>query len=778
MRKIHKYLFFVIFIFRSPFPILGQAVTLQVESMTTGGPYAGIISSPFSGVAYYGNGDNSTSSVSLYSNTGVFLVSLRGASNNANNAGIDLKINGTTVAQFTFTSSSPVILYKTLNLNLPNSNPSIQLILTTDNGSSDTYLDYISFAYNGALPPPRLAPSIPGVGAVQSGLYRNMFVEAGYAASDINNKLNAIWNQLFYGDNSTQRLYYPVGVDEAYIFDSGNGDVRSEGMSYGMMICVQYDKQTEFNRLWKWAYNHMRNSSGALSGYFAWQCDINGNILDNNPVPDGEEYFATALYFAANRWGNGSGIYDYKTQADFIISNLMSKESPIVNSVTNMFNTTEKKVVFVPYASSALFTDPSYHLPAFYEVWSHEASTNNAFWSKVADTSRIFFNKCANPTTGLMPDYAQFNGSPQNQGGHGDFRFDAWRCIMNMAVDFAWYKKTSSELLLSKKIQKFFNSQGITSYANQYSLSGSPLSSDHSPGLVACNAVGSLASDSVLAWNFIDELYGVNIPSGQYRYYDGMLYFMSMLHMSGNFKAYLSNSTTSGALLTPNITFNGFSLTVGGASIDLNNYFFTNSNGTKSFVKNGASASLSGTNLSPISAGIITVTGSVASTSIYYGASKSIVVQVFPVACQTITITSPPITITSTVTVSSPPVTITSPPVTVVSSPSTIGNNTTTSGTCPENYTLVGLSLLSEVASQYPNDKVLLYPIPVKNILHLQIGNIKVGQIQLYNILGQVVYEQTFSNSVDMSNFESGTYQIWLLDLKGEKIAGYIIIKE
>lgn len=36
-----------------------------------------------------------------------------------------------------------------------------------------------------------------------------------------------------------------------YIEDILNNDVRTEGMSYGMMIAVQLDKKTEFDRLWK-----------------------------------------------------------------------------------------------------------------------------------------------------------------------------------------------------------------------------------------------------------------------------------------------------------------------------------------------------------------------------------------------------------------------------------------------------------------------------------------------------------------------------------------------
>ncbi len=41
--------------------------------------------------------------------------------------------------------------------------------------------------------------------------------------------------------------------------------------------------------------------------------------MDELPAPDGEEYFVMALYFAANRWGNGKGIYDYEAHADRLL---------------------------------------------------------------------------------------------------------------------------------------------------------------------------------------------------------------------------------------------------------------------------------------------------------------------------------------------------------------------------------------------------------------------------------------------------------------------------
>jgi oligosaccharide reducing-end xylanase len=37
---------------------------------------------------------------------------------------------------------------------------------------------------------------------------------------------------------------------------------------------------------------------------------------------------------------------------------------------------------------------------------------------------------------------------------------------------------------------------------------------------------------------FLDELWNTPVPSWEQRYYDGMLYLMSMMHCSGTFRIY------------------------------------------------------------------------------------------------------------------------------------------------------------------------------------------------------------------------------------------------
>jgi hypothetical protein len=110
---------------------------------------------------------------------------------------------------------------------------------------------------------------------------RNLFhTLLGKSESELSAKLDAAWRQLFYGDDKNQRVYYPVGDDMAYIADVGSSDVRTEGMSYGMMIAVQTNHQQEFNRLWRWADKYMRHADGPRRGFFAWHCKFDGTQLD------------------------------------------------------------------------------------------------------------------------------------------------------------------------------------------------------------------------------------------------------------------------------------------------------------------------------------------------------------------------------------------------------------------------------------------------------------------------------------------------------------------
>lgn len=390
-----------------------------------------------------------------------------------------------------------------------------------------------------------------GSGAFATGKYRNLFAENGHSQPEIRQKIDGAFNQLFHGDASNQTIYYEAGSNSngpmAYITDYKHHDVRTEGMSYGMIICAELNKKAEFDALWNWsrAYLYVDETNHPSYGFFAWQARTNGVRMSQFIAPDGEEYYVTALFFASHRWTNGTGIYDYKTQATELLSRMKNRgkitgqiagfRGPQSVTCGPLFDAEHKMVLFTPSSERPPYTDPSYHLPAFYELWSRwGAKEDAAFWADAAAVSRDYFPKATHPVTALNPDYANFDGSPM--GRATNFSYDAFRTAGNWSVDWSWWGKDPRERELSDKLQAFFEKQG-TNYGCRFTLDGQQqLEARHAEGLMAVNAVASLAATDPRAKKFVEELWTTPTPAGLERYYEGLLYMMAVLHCGGEFR--------------------------------------------------------------------------------------------------------------------------------------------------------------------------------------------------------------------------------------------------
>lgn len=385
-------------------------------------------------------------------------------------------------------------------------------------------------------------------GASETGKYRNIFREAGYSQADIDAKLTQAYRDLFEGPN---KVYFEVGDSMGYVSDLKNRDARTEGLSYGLMVAVQLDKKEVFDRLWRWTVKYMQHQGGSRDAYFAWSVN-NKTFKQNSPgsASDGELYFITSLLFASNRWGNETGI-NYYAEARRILDAMWKKDG--TDGMKNVINVEHKQITFVPDRSGYDWTDPSYHVPAFFEVWAEYAKDGHEqFYRECADTARAFLHRACHPVTGLNPDYAEFSGAPRSRGRMGgQFRYDSWRVPMNIAMDYSWFAKDAKwQQDYGRRIQNFLFCRGIDTFEDQYNIDGTKpdwilqaggfQKLRHSLGLVATSAAASMMGTQAKSWKFVDAVWNAKLEpyeDGYFDpYYDGLLYLFSLMHLSGNYR--------------------------------------------------------------------------------------------------------------------------------------------------------------------------------------------------------------------------------------------------
>ena len=73
-----------------------------------------------------------------------------------------------------------------------------------------------------------------------------------------------------------------------------------------------------------------------------------------------------------------------------------------------MWDSSNYYIKFVPEAN---FTDPSYHLPHFYELFAERGlSGRQRVLEKAAEASREYLHLCCHPVTGMAPEYRNMMG--------------------------------------------------------------------------------------------------------------------------------------------------------------------------------------------------------------------------------------------------------------------------------------------------------------------------------------------------------------------------------
>ncbi len=380
--------------------------------------------------------------------------------------------------------------------------------------------------------------------AYQTNKYRNILKEVGIGQAEIDKRLQDCFETFFYDEK--ERIYHEAPDGMGYLTDTGNNDARTEGMSYGMMMCVQLDKKEEFDRIWKWSKTYMFMEDGENEGYFAWSCQTDGKKNANGPAPDGEEFYAMALFFASHRWGDGEGIFEYSREAKELLRACIHKgENGRVGC--SMWNHENHQILFVP---GSPFTDPSYHLPHFYELfalWAYEEDRD--FWEEAARASREYLASCCHKETGLCSEYANFDGSPVTDklpwGYYGDFFSDAYRTAANIGLDAEWFGKDMGQYAIPLRMMNFFGTD-LEAVRCAYKIDGTPTERPvlHPLGLISTIAQSALAipyseahgSDFSEACKWVRWFWNQPLRKGVRRYYDNCLYMFALLALSGNYR--------------------------------------------------------------------------------------------------------------------------------------------------------------------------------------------------------------------------------------------------
>lgn len=376
-------------------------------------------------------------------------------------------------------------------------------------------------------------------GAFETGIYRNLWSEYGYSEKEVKNRLEDAFQTIFYGTEE-ERFYREAGDDMGYLEDTGNHDVRTEGMSYGMMVCVQLDKKEEFDRIWKWVKTYMWMSEGEGRYYFRWSCNTDGTPNSDGPAPDGEEFFAMALFFASNRWGDGEGIFNYSQEARNILSECVHKGEED-HPGEPMWDRERKLIKFIPGVD---FTDPSYHLPHFYELfalWAKEEDRD--FWKQAAQASREYLHLACHPDTGLSPEYSEYDGTPHTEhveqfGRHDWYYSDAYRTMANIGLDSLWFGKDPWQKEIAQTFQEFYCVKQREHWDGVFLVDGTRLEEKalHPVAVIAVNAQASLAAEGEFSRECMEKFWNTPLRTGDRRYYDNFLYMFAFMALSGNYR--------------------------------------------------------------------------------------------------------------------------------------------------------------------------------------------------------------------------------------------------
>ena len=411
-----------------------------------------------------------------------------------------------------------------------------------------------SLGYNHVSPLPTVLPRIECPSEPT-----NYYLELpGVTETDVSDKLQQAINTLFHGNADTQAIYFTSeafystdvtqkvcafsSADEgtACIRDFLHGDVRTEGLGLGMLAAVMLNHREEFDLLWRYAQLHHQRETGAAAGYFTSWCDTTLTEKRACLDPYGLEQFVMALLVAHQRWGSADATHpDYQADVLGLLSLLRMKvldNGGIVDDVTNSFDSNERLMYDEPNNGGKHFQRTALTNPGYFDIWA--MVTGDAFYTEAAVAGREFLTAAAEPTRGFFPIAANFDGTPRK--GASTFAAESFRVDLNLVIDELWGTsqglQKNYQLSPINRMLQFFSSEGLDTYGSEYSLDGTQIVTTHTVELVLANAVIASISTVPDRKAYLQAAWDLAPPEGPPRYYSGILYLVTNLILSGQFR--------------------------------------------------------------------------------------------------------------------------------------------------------------------------------------------------------------------------------------------------
>jgi len=321
-------------------------------------------------------------------------------------------------------------------------------------------------------------------------------------------------------------MYYEENGNMARIKFDENQYTVSEGIGYGMIMCVYFSDNTrsyqaEFDKLWNY-YKANMNSNGVMN----WKISGFGGTVGSGGATDAEEDAAFALAMAYYQFGDEK----YKTDAATLIANMRKSEfsSNGMHKLGDQWD---------------IYKNPSYVSPAAYEIYKLFDTGNSSFWETAISKNYELLLKNRNSSTGIPSGWADNSSYAPVVGNNGynfaGYDYDAVRAPWRWAWSYAWYGHSQAKDL-SQKLAAWVNKTLVGKLYINMKTDGTANMSSEPCTTNGCKAngssIGSLSSVLIIDPSYQDKLnsnYGA-LMSQQQGYFHSSLRLLTGLLMSGN----------------------------------------------------------------------------------------------------------------------------------------------------------------------------------------------------------------------------------------------------